>query len=161
MTTMPTCRECNGEFPPYEMMRSGICHGCHDAIQRLHGGTTEPRQKRQPLILVTTPTIPGRDIDEAIGIVSAQVAFGMNVFKDIATAWRDVFGGRANSLQGVLADSRKHVLAELTAEAKSLGADAVVGIDLDMSEFSVGNGMVMLIATGTAVKLVPPKEQLA
>jgi uncharacterized protein YbjQ (UPF0145 family) len=126
------------------MMRSGICHGCQDAIQRLHGGAAEPRQRRQPLILVTTPTIPGRDIDEAIGIVSAQVAFGMNVFKDIATAWRDVFGGRANSLQGVLADSRKHVLAELTAEAKSLGADAVVGIDLDMSEFSVGNGMVML-----------------
>jgi uncharacterized protein YbjQ (UPF0145 family) len=119
------------------------------------------RAEKPPLKLATTPTIPGREIDEAVGIVSAQIAFGMNIFKDIATSFRDVFGGRGKSLQGILAESRKQVLAELADEAEKLGADAVVGVDLDMSEFSVGSGMVMLIATGTAVKLKPPKEQLS
>jgi uncharacterized protein YbjQ (UPF0145 family) len=113
------------------------------------------------IIVATTPTVPGREIYVVLGIVSSQVAFGMNVFKDIATAWRDFVGGRTKSLQGILADSRKQVLAELAAEAMAIGADAVVGIDLDMSEFSVGGGMVMMIATGTAVRLAAPIAAVA
>jgi uncharacterized protein YbjQ (UPF0145 family) len=136
------------------MTRAGVCQDCNDKQRAL---LAEPSASNKPqiLIITTTATVPGREIGEILGIVSSQVAFGMNIFKDIATAWRDVVGGRAKSLQGILVDSRKQVFDELASEAKILGADAVVCIDLDMSEFSAGNGMVMLIATGTAVRFAP------
>ncbi len=102
--------------------------------------------------IVTTPTIVGHEDATPLGIVSAQCAFGMNIFKDIATAWRDVVGGRAQSLQNTLSDSRKQALSELEAQAVALGATAVVGLDLDFTEFSSGGGMVIVIATGTAVR---------
>lgn len=102
--------------------------------------------------IVTTPTIVGHEDATPLGIVSAQCAFGMNIFKDIATAWRDVVGGRAQSLQNILSDSRKQAMSELEAQAVALGATAVVGLDLDFTEFSSGGGMVIVMATGTAVR---------
>lgn len=154
------CPKCEREVTQYAMTRSGVCQDCADAERdaaiKREREKEGARHARGNPIIVTTPTVPGREIVEPLGIVSAQVAFGMNALKDIATAWRDVVGGRANSLQGILADSRKQVLVDLANEAIALDADAVVGVDIDMSEFSAGGGMVMMIATGTAVRLAAP-----
>lgn len=106
------------------------------------------------LILTTTPTVPGREITESVGIVSAQVAIGLNLFKDLGQAFRDVAGGRSANLQNMLAASRKAAFDEIEQEARRLGADAVVGVDFDISEFSAGNGMVLVSVTGTAVRFV-------
>ena len=106
------------------------------------------------IILTTTDTIPEREIKEVVNIISAEVAVGMNVFKDIFSKERDFVGGRAGSVQDTLRDIRNQALDELRDEASRVGADAVIGIDLDYSEFSGGGrSMLFLVANGTAVKL--------
>ena len=106
------------------------------------------------IILTTTDTIPEREIKEVVNIISAEVAVGMNVFKDIFSKVRDFVGGRAGSVQDTLRDIRNQALDELRKEASLVGADAVIGIDLDYSEFSGGGrSMLFLVANGTAVKL--------
>lgn len=109
---------------------------------------------RETLLLTTTPTVPGREIAGVLDIVSAECAYGMNIFKDFFTNVTDVIGGRSGATQGVLRDARRNVMAELRKEAFGLGADAVVGVDLAYSEFSGGGkSMLFVVATGTAVKL--------
>lgn len=106
------------------------------------------------LLLTTTPTVPGREIFGVLDIVSAECAYGMNMFKDVFASVTDAVGGRSGSTQGVLRDARRTVMAELRAEAFSIGADAVVGVNLAYSEFSGGGkSMLFVVATGTAVKL--------
>ena len=110
------------------------------------------------LITTTGLTVPNREIDEVLDIVSAESVIGVNIFKDIAAAWRDVLGGRSKSLQNVLRQARVTCIDELKKEAGSIGADAIVAIDLDYSEYSsnlVSGGMLLVIATGTAVRLKP------
>ncbi|MGH0288669.1 MULTISPECIES: YbjQ family protein [Sinorhizobium] len=99
--------------------------------------------------------MPGREITDCLGIVSAQVAFRQNIFKDIFTEVRDLVGGRAKAQQKVFVDSRKAAFDELAVEARNLGADAIVGIDLDFQELAGGSkyGMLLVVVTGTAVKL--------
>ncbi len=104
--------------------------------------------------LVTTHSVPGRETREALGIVSAECVLGINVFRDILGGLRDIVGGRSGTHQKALREARETCLDELAEQASSLGADAVVGIDLDYSEISGGGkGMVLLVATGTAVRL--------
>lgn len=98
-------------------------------------------------------------IERRLGIVTAECAFGMNVFKDIFTIGRDLVGGRSSAIQSTLKDARNAALDDLKAEAAALGADAVIAVDLDYSEFSGGGkSMLFLVASGTAVKLTgsPP-----
>ena len=93
-----------------------------------------------------------------IDVISAECALGMNIFKDIANAWRDVGGGRAASLQGVLKEAKTTAMRELRQQALSVGADAVIGVDLDYTEITssvVSGGMLMVVATGTAVRCRP------
>ncbi len=102
----------------------------------------------------TTPTIPGYEITAAMDVISAECAYGMNIFKDFFAGITDAVGGRSGSTQGVLRDARRTVMADLRAEAFALGADAVVGVSLDYSEFSgAGKSMLFVVASGTAVKL--------
>lgn len=111
------------------------------------------------ILLTTTPYIPHREISKIIDVISSEVAMSMNVFKDIAMAWRDTFGGRSKTLQSELRDARKFCLLELRKEALMLRADAVIGVDLDYSEFNSANAngsMLFVVASGTAVKLAPP-----
>ncbi len=118
--------------------------------------TFEQQQElaRKTLLLTTTPTVPGREISGVLDIVAAECAYGMNILKDLFTSVTDVVGGRSGSTQTVLRDARRTVLAELRNEAFNLGADAVVGVDLAVSEFSGGGkSMLFIVATGTAVKL--------
>ena len=97
-------------------------------------------------------------IDE-ITIVTSECVFGMNIFRDFFAGMSDFFGGRSSASQKVLRDARNTCLAELKKEAYEIGADGVMGIDLDYSEISgKGKGMLFLVASGTAVKLKPKSD---
>ena len=103
--------------------------------------------------LTTTPTYPNLEIEEVKGVITAECVFGMNVFRDFFAGMTDFFGGRSEASQKVLRDARETCLNELKKEAYELGADGVIGIDLDYSEISgKGKGMLFLVASGTAVK---------
>jgi len=104
----------------------------------------------------TTPMVPGFTITQAIDVVSAECAYGMNIVRDLFAGVTDVVGGRSAATQTVLRDARRTVMAELRAEAFALHADAVVGVRLDFNEFSGGGkSMLFVVATGTAVRLAP------
>jgi len=102
-------------------------------------------------ILLTTETAPNLKITKRIEIVTAECAFGMNIFKDLFAGVRDIVGGRSKAVQRTMRDSRKTALYELKREAHLVGANAVVGVDLDYVELSAAGSMVMLVASGTAV----------
>ncbi|WP_283176762.1 YbjQ family protein [Gemmobacter sp. 24YEA27] len=105
-------------------------------------------------IILTTETAHNLPVGQRLDIVTAEVVIGMHLFKDIASAFRDTFGGRSATMQQGLRDARKTALDELRLEAHALGADAVVGVDLDYSEISGGGkSMLFLVASGTAVTL--------
>ncbi len=107
-----------------------------------------------PALLVTTHSVPGREVREALGIVSAECVLGINVFRDFLGGIRDIVGGRSGTHQKALREARNACLEELAQAAGQLDANAVVGIDMDYSEISGGGkGMVLLVATGTAVRL--------
>ena len=115
------------------------------------------RQRQQHIdeaidsILLTTETAPNLNITKRIEIVTAECAFGMNIFKDLFAGVRDIVGGRSKAVQDTMRDSRKTVLYELKKEAYEVGANAVVGVDLDYVELSNAGSMGMLVASGTAV----------
>jgi uncharacterized protein YbjQ (UPF0145 family) len=101
--------------------------------------------------LLTTETAPNLNITKRIEIVTAEVAYGMNIFKDLFAGVRDIVGGRSEAVQKTMRDARRTALYELEKEAHSVGANAVVGVDLDYVELSGSSNMVMLVASGTAV----------
>ncbi|MHA6325998.1 YbjQ family protein [Roseivivax sp. CAU 1753] len=125
------------------------------------GGAPDPkkleRQNRDhevSQVLLTTEAYPeGLKIEKRIEVVTAECAFGMNLFKDLFAGVRDVFGGRSEAVQKTLRDSRRTALYELKKEAHAVGANAVVGIDLDYVELSGAGNMVLLVASGTAVRI--------
>jgi len=102
-------------------------------------------------VILTTETAPNLNITKRIEIVTAEVAFGMNIFKDLFAGIRDIVGGRSEAVQATMRDSRRTALYELKKEAHAVGANAVVGVDLDYVELSGAGSMVMLVASGTAV----------
>ena len=105
------------------------------------------------MILTTTPTIEGRKIVEYKGVVFSEVIVGVNFIKDVAASLRDFFGGRSNTYEKELIAARDTAMNELKARAMAVGADAVVGIDIDYEVLGQNSGMMMVIASGTAVKL--------
>lgn len=105
------------------------------------------------MIMTTTPTIEGRQIAHYIRIVSSEAISGVNMFKDIGAGFRNLVGGRAETYEKELGNTREIALAELYERAQSLGADAVVGVDIDYEVLGTDNGMLMVTASGTAVKL--------
>jgi len=107
------------------------------------------------IILTTGYAVPNREIDRVVEVVTAECVFGMNIFRDFFAGIRDIFGGRSEATQKVLRDARRTCLDELRKEAAAVGADAVIGVDLDYSEISGGgkSGMLFLVTSGTAVKL--------
>lgn len=103
-------------------------------------------------VMLTTESYPqGLNITKRIEVVTAECAFGMNIFKDLFAGVRDIVGGRSKAVQDTLRDSRRTTLFELKKEAFSVGANAVVGVDLDYVELSASGSMVLLVASGTAV----------
>ncbi len=101
------------------------------------------------MILTTTPTIEGRKITRYHGIVAGETIMGANVVRDVFASFTDVFGGRSGSYESKLQDAREVALKEMEEKAARLGANAVVGIDLDFE--TLRDGMLMCVAAGTAV----------
>jgi uncharacterized protein YbjQ (UPF0145 family) len=107
---------------------------------------------RNSMIMTTTVGIEGRTITEYRGIVTGEAILGANIFKDLFAGIRDIVGGRSGAYEEELRKARAIALDELGAQARELGADAVVGIDIDYE--TVGQGsMLMVTASGTAVRL--------
>ena len=104
------------------------------------------------MILSTTPTIEGRPIREYLCIVTGEVIVGANIFKDLFAGVRDIVGGRAGAYEQTLRDARREAFAELSDEAQKLGADAVVAVDLDYEVVGANGSMLMVSASGTAVR---------
>ncbi len=105
------------------------------------------------VIVTTTPTIEGQPIREYCGIVVGEVIVGANLFRDLFANIRDIVGGRSGSYERVLADAREQAIAELQAECAARGGNAVVGIDLDYEVIGDTGSMLMVSASGTAVKV--------
>ena len=112
-----------------------------------------PWKDARGVIVTTTPTVEGHPIQEYLGIVTGEVIVGANLFRDMFANIRDIVGGRSGSYERILADARKQAIEELQAEAASLGGNAVVGIDLDYEVIGANGSMLMVSASGTAVKL--------
>ena len=105
------------------------------------------------MLVTTTPTVEGRPVRSYLGIVTGEAIVGAHFFKDLFATVRDLVGGRSGAYEKTLADARKMALSELEAAAAELGADGVVGVDLDYEVLGQANGMLMVTASGTAVRL--------
>jgi uncharacterized protein YbjQ (UPF0145 family) len=105
------------------------------------------------MIISTTPSIEGRSIAEYRGLVTGEAILGANIFKDLFAGIRDIVGGRSGAYEQELAKARTIALEEMEAVATSLGADAIVGVDLDYETVGQGGSMLMVTASGTAVRL--------
>ena len=101
--------------------------------------------------LTTTPSIEGKTISRYCGIVAGEAVLGANVFKDLFASIRDIVGGRSGTYENELRKARQIALDELAAQARELGANAVVGVDIDYEVLGEKNGMLMVTTSGTAV----------
>ena len=103
------------------------------------------------MTISTTPTLEGHPIKEYRGLVTGETIIGANIFRDFFAGIRDIVGGRAGSYEEVLREAKDTAVREMTDEARRLGANAVVGVDLDYETLGSANGMLMVTASGTAV----------
>ncbi|HET9571729.1 MAG TPA: heavy metal-binding domain-containing protein [Bacteroidales bacterium] len=103
------------------------------------------------MIITTTPSIEGMRIVSYLGIVSSEAVVGANIFRDLFASIRDIVGGRTSSYEGVLRGAKESALKELQEYAAALGANAIVGIDLDYETVGSNGSMLMVSASGTAV----------
>ena len=101
------------------------------------------------MLITTTSHLEGRKITEYLGIVTGETIIGANIFKDFFAGLRDIVGGRSGSYEGVLLEARETALNEMKEKAEKMGANAIIGVDLDYE--TIGKGMLMVAATGTAV----------
>lgn len=106
------------------------------------------------MLITTTPTIEGKQIEEYLGLVSGEAILGANLFKDLFASIRDLVGGRAAAYEKELRKAKDIALEEMVTQARELGANAVVGVDLDYETITIGQGggMLMVSASGTAVR---------
>ena len=104
------------------------------------------------MLLTTTPNIQGREITQYFGIVSGETIIGANLLKDFFAGIRDIVGGRASSYESVLKEAKESALREMSDQAARMGANAVIGIDLDYETVGANGSMLMVTAAGTAVR---------
>ncbi|MCF6168653.1 heavy metal-binding domain-containing protein [Lutibacter sp.] len=104
------------------------------------------------MLLTTTNTLETHTIKEYLGIVTGETIIGANIFKDFFAGIRDIVGGRSGSYESVLREAKDIALKEMEEQAQRLGASAVIGIDLDYETVGAKGGMLMVTASGTAVK---------
>jgi uncharacterized protein YbjQ (UPF0145 family) len=105
------------------------------------------------MIITTTPIVEGRPVQEYLGVINAQSIIGANIFKDFLGGLRDVFGGRSKTYERVLEEAKEDALRELAEKAQGLGANAILGVDLDFETVGGSGSMLMVIASGTAVRI--------
>jgi len=105
------------------------------------------------MIVTTTPNVEGRSIRQYHGVVTGEAILGANLFRDFFAGIRDIVGGRTASYERVLRDARETALAEMKEAATALGANAVVGVDIDYETVGGQGSMLMVSVSGTAVTL--------
>lgn len=105
------------------------------------------------MIVTTTPSVEGRRITEYKGVVFGEVIAGVNFVKDFVAGLSNFFGGRSGTYEEELINARQQALDEMEQRAAQLGADAVVGVNIDYEVLGADNGMLMVTASGTAVRL--------
>jgi uncharacterized protein YbjQ (UPF0145 family) len=103
------------------------------------------------MITTTTSVLEGRPVQSYLGIVTGEVIVGANILRDIFASITDIVGGRSGKYEDVLARARKEALAEMEAEAAKLGANAVIGVDIDYEVLGSNGSMLMVSCSGTAV----------
>ncbi|WP_126428269.1 YbjQ family protein [Brevibacillus marinus] len=103
------------------------------------------------MIITTTSTLQGKEIVEYCGIVSGEVIMGANVVRDFLAGITDIIGGRSGAYESKLGEGRELALREMSEKAKRLGANAIIGVDLDFE--TLRDGMMIVVATGTAVRV--------
>ena len=103
------------------------------------------------MILSTTPQIEGRPVREYKGVVTGETIIGANIFKDLFAGIRDIVGGRSSSYEKVLREAKDTSMREMMERAQALGANAILGIDIDYETIGEANSMLMVATSGTAV----------
>jgi len=104
------------------------------------------------MLVSTTPNIEGREITTYHGLVTGEAILGANIFKDLFASIRDIVGGRSEAYERELQKAKDIAVGEMVAKAKAMGANAVIGVDLDFETISMGSSnMLMVCANGTAV----------
>src|SRR3954469_10127333 len=103
------------------------------------------------MLMSTTSVVEGKPVNRYLGIVTGEAIIGANVFRDMFAVVRDVVGGRSATYEKGLSEAREIAMAEMAKRAQDLGANAVIGIDLDYEVLGQNNGMLMVAVSGTAV----------
>lgn len=109
------------------------------------------------MIVTTTPTVEGYPVTQYLRVVCGETIAGVNMFKDFAAGIRNVVGGRSQSYENELIQARETALAEMVQRAQELGAEGVIGVDIDYETLGSDNGMLMVTASGTAVRFSAPR----
>jgi uncharacterized protein YbjQ (UPF0145 family) len=105
------------------------------------------------MLVTTTNTVEGRRVVEYKGLVAGEAILGANLFRDLFASIRDIVGGRSGAYEKVLGDARQTAIADMTDAAARLGANAVIGVDIDYETVGTNGSMLMVTAAGTAVKI--------
>jgi len=105
------------------------------------------------MIVTSTDSIEGRPVAQYLGMVAGEAIMGVNIFRDLFSSIRDIVGGRAGGYQAALREARDAAFADMTSAAQAVGADAIVGVDVDYEVLGKENGMLMVSVNGTAVRL--------
>ncbi len=105
------------------------------------------------MLMSTTSSLDGKPVRQYLGVVNGEAIIGANLFKDLFASIRNVVGGRAGAYERTLADARRIAIEEMQAEAVRLGANAIIGIDVDYEVLGTDNGMLMVCVSGTAVQV--------
>ena len=106
------------------------------------------------MIITTTDAAPGREVHEILGVCAGEAILGVNIFRDFFAGIRDIVGGRSGGYQKSLREARDHAMKDMIEEARAMGADAIIGLDIDYE--AIGgqtNSMLMVSCNGTAVRL--------
>ena len=103
------------------------------------------------MLMTTTAVVEGKPVSRYLGVVTGEAIIGANVFRDLLAGVRDIVGGRSATYERGLAEAREVAMNEMEAKAHQLGANAVIGIDLDYEVLGSNNGMLMVSVSGTAV----------
>ena len=103
------------------------------------------------MLISTTSVLDGKPVNRYLGVVTGEAIIGANIFRDMFAAVRDIVGGRSATYEKALAEARETALNEMRQRAEELGANAVIGVDLDYEVLGQNNGMLMVSCSGTAV----------
>ena len=166
---MAECKECGKKLGFLEQSVGGLCSQCNylktispDEVEQLDQANKDweniqvqlsiDNEELGSVLLTTAHTLQDVTVTKYLGVVSAECAYGMNMFKDMFANVRNLVGGRSAAVEDTMRDSRETVMQELKREAHAKGANAVIAVDLDYTQLGAGGNMMVLVsASGTAV----------